>query len=234
MDFDWQFLTSTRVVALVLDGLKVTLWVSAWSALGALMLGGATAVARVSGSKALRLLADGYVLLLRNVPLLVVLFFFYFGLPVLVPPGQAGFLYAGRYEEHVAILAISIAAGAYISEVIRSGIESVSAGQLEAALATGLTRRQGLFRIVLPQIPPVIIPGLTNELIIVVKDSSLALVIGVGDLTSQAQQVEAESFKGFEATSAVTVIYLLLSFTIFVCMSLLNAALKRRTPGATP
>ena len=151
----------------------------------------------------------------RNVPLLVQLFFFYFGLPLLFPPREFPLLYTGDYEVTVAILAISLAWGAFVAEVVRSGIEAIPFGQLEAALASGLSKGQAFRHIVLPQLGPIILPGMSNEMINIVKSTSLAMTIGVNELIWQAQQIEAETFRGFEAMTAVTVVYLVLSLSIF-------------------
>lgn len=215
MDIDWQFLLSAQVVDAVLLGLRTTLYVSFYSAIGAIFLGVVAGLFQTSGRIWLIRFGKAYVTFFRNVPLLVLLFFFYFGLPLLFPPREFPILYTGGYEVTVAILAISVAWGAFVAEVVRSGIEAIPFGQLEAALASGLSKGQAFRHIVFPQLGPIILPGMSNEMVNIVKSTSLAMTIGVNELIWQAQQIEAETFRGFEAMTAVTVVYLVLSLSIF-------------------
>ena len=219
LEIDWQFIVSEQVLRMMLDGLILTLWITAYSIVGSLIFGIASALGQLSANSAIRAVSITYVTIFRHIPLLVSLFFLYFGLSFVIPPEKAHFIYASGYEERVAIIVISLTAGAFMSEVLRAGIEAITTGQLEAALATGLNRRQAFVSVIFPQIIPIIIPGLTSELMIVLKSSAFAMAIGAQDLTSQAQQLEAETFKGFEAMTVVTIIYLCLTFSIFFVMT---------------
>ena len=214
MDIDWAFLFSPAILDALLHGLGVTVVVSAYSAVGAIVIGFVIALFQVSVHRPLKSIGQLYVNFFRNIPLLVQLFFWYFGLPELLPPREFPLLYGGRYEITVATLTLSLAWGAFVAEVVRAGIEAVPFGQVEAAMASGLSRPQVFRRIVMPQLGPVILPGLSNELINIVKSTSLAMTVGVSELTWQAQQIESETFRGFEAMTAVTVIYLALSLTV--------------------
>jgi ABC-type amino acid transport system permease subunit len=101
-----------------------------------------------------------------------------------------------------------------MGEGIRGGIEALSVGQLEAAYSTGLSKRQAFQSIVAPQIGPICLPGFTSETINVVKDTTLSMTIGLADLMSKAQQMESDTFRGFEIMTAVTAIYFLISLAI--------------------
>src|SRR5262249_43397187 len=167
-----------------------------------------------SGVPALMVVGGAWVNFFRNVPLLVQLLFWYFGLPNIVAPSDLPALYANNYELKITVLAISLYAGSYMAEVIRAGIEALPFGQVEAAYSTGLSKPQTLQTIVMPQIGPICLPGLTSETINVVKDTSLSMTIGLADLMSKAQQMESDTFRGFEVMTAVTAIYLLISLVI--------------------
>lgn len=223
MDMDWNVLFTTRALADLTYGFKITLLASVLSWTGAFLIGGVAALLRVSGQPLLMHVGIAWVNFFRNVPLLVQLLFWYFGLPTIVAPADFPALFAHNYELKITVLAISLYAGAYMAEVIRAGIEAVPYGQLEAAFSTGLSRRQTFHSIVMPQIGPVSLPGLTSETINVIKDTSLSMTIGLADLMSKAQQLESDTFRGFEIMTAVTVVY----FTISLVIMGVGQALER-------
>jgi polar amino acid transport system permease protein len=222
MDLDWSVLFSTRALDDLASGLKITLLASALSWIGAVVLGSILAFLRVSGLPILMFIGRAWVTFFRNIPLLVQLFFWYFGLPNIVAPATLPALFAQNYELKITVFAIALYAGAYIAEVIRSGIEAVPIGQLEAAYSTGLSKRQSFQTIVVPQIGPICLPGMTSETINVVKDTSLSMTIGLTDLMSKAQQLEADTFRGFEVMTAVTGIYFCISLVIVAAMKSLK------------
>lgn len=216
MNFDWSFILSDRVVESIVDGFRLTTVIVVGAGLCGGIIGGGVAVLQVSAYPLAQRIGQAYVAFFRNTPLLILLFFLYFGLPVLLPRAQFPFIYANRYEITVAIIAVSLVSAAFIAEVIRGGIQTIAFGQLESALATGLTRRQGLQYVVFPQLGPTVLPGLSNEAINIVKNSSYSMTIGVTELLWQAQQIEADTFRGFEAMTAVTIVYLLINGSIFL------------------
>jgi polar amino acid transport system permease protein len=212
---DWGFIASSRMVDAILDGAKLTLALTAPALVTALALAIVVALAARNPHRLVRTIAMGYLTFFRNVPLLVVLFFFYFGTPELLPRRNYPFLYSLNYEATVAIIAIALVSAAFSAEVLRAGIEAVPVGQTEAAQALGL-RRGPTFRLVVwPQLLPIVLPGLCNEAINVVKNSTYAMTIGVTELIWQGQQIEAETFKGFEAMTAVTLAFLVINGCLF-------------------
>jgi|SoiMethySBSTD1v2_1073268.scaffolds.fasta_scaffold00967_15 His/Glu/Gln/Arg/opine family amino acid ABC transporter permease subunit len=227
-NIDWSFIVSARVLDALAQGLKVTLTVVLVAGLLAILIGSAVALLQVSSHRAAQRAGRIYVALFRNIPLLILLFFFYFGLPTLLPRSHYPLVYSDHYEIQIAIIAVTLVSAAFIAEVIRGGIETIVVGQLESALATGLSRRQGLQYVVLPQLGPTVLPGLSNEAINIVKNSSFAMTIGVTELIWQAQQIEADTFRGFEAMTAVTLVFLLLNGTIFVTFRVLEYALRAK------
>lgn len=214
MSFDWQFFLNASVYDALFAGLRTTIEISLYAAIGSTAVGVVVGLAQTSGWRWAARTAEGYVAFFRNIPLLVQLFFWYFGLPAALPPAQFPFLYEGRFEVSVAVLTLSLAWGAFVGEIVRAGVESVSIGQADAALSAGLTKVQAFRYVIIPQTWPVILPGLTSEMMNVVKSTSLVMTIGVSELTWQAQQIESETFRGFEAMTLITVTYLALSLLI--------------------
>jgi len=192
----------------------------------ACVIGMAVALSQVSGYGWLQRIGRGYVTLFRNTPLLVQLFFWYFGTAMVLPRSKYPFLYVGSYEVKIGVLAVALVSGAFIAEVLRAGIQAVPANQMEAAMAVGLTWRQGFRYVLLPQLWPIALPGLANEAINVVKNSAFTMTIGVTELIWQAQQIEADTFHGFEAMTIVTLAYLAINGAIFACFRRLERLAK--------
>jgi polar amino acid transport system permease protein len=177
----------------------------------------------------LRWLALGYVEFFRNVPLLVWMFFWYFGVPPLLPQTVQEWLFEHGAEFWSGVFALGVYHGARLSEVIRAGIQSIPKAQLEAALSTGLSVAQAYRLIILPIALRLIIPPATNETLNLIKNSSVALTIGVAEVTFQTRQIETYTAKAFEALAAGTAVYLALCLTIATVM----AGIERRVaiPG---
>ncbi len=188
----------------LLEGLFVTLNITALSLVLSLSLGLSTAILRLSGPISARILARAYLELVRNTPLLIQIFFLYFVLsPVFSLSAFAS-----------AVLALSLFEGAYASEIFRSGIESIPKGQWEAAKALGLNSRQTYVRIILPQAVRRILPPLTGQAVSLVKDSALAGTIAVYELTMQGQIIVADTFLTFEVWFTVAGVYLAVTATL--------------------
>jgi His/Glu/Gln/Arg/opine family amino acid ABC transporter permease subunit len=197
----------------------VTLQLSILSWLAAVALGVFSGALRTTTIAPLRWLASGYVEFFRNVPLLVWMFFWYFGMPPLLPEGIQEWLLDHGAEFWAAVCALGVYHGARFSEVIRSGIRSIPKTQYEAAVSTGLTVPQTYRLIILPLALRLIVPPATNETLNLLKNSSVALTIGVAELTFQTRQVETYTAKAFEALAAGTLIYLALCLAIAAIMA---------------
>ncbi|HOO90297.1 MAG TPA: amino acid ABC transporter permease, partial [Syntrophales bacterium] len=210
----------------LIRGLLLTIEISLISTIVSLVLGTFFGIARLSDFKPLYWFATGYVEFFRNTPLLVQLFFWYFAFPLGLPETFRAFLYDHNYELIAATGGLSIYTAAFIAEVVRAGIQAIPRGHLEAAASSGLSRIQALRFVILPQAFRIIMPPLGSELLNNMKNSSLAMTIGVADLCWQAQQIESFTFRGFEATTAATVIYLSLSLTISTLMNSINHHLE--------
>ncbi|HUN49348.1 MAG TPA: amino acid ABC transporter permease [Stellaceae bacterium] len=193
-EFDWSVLWRYREA--LAEGFALTLALSLLGLSGALALGIVAGTAGTGTRRGARL-AAAYVEIARNVPLLVHMYFWYLGLTALRLPA----FWCG-------VLALAIYSGAYVAEIVRAGIQSVPAGQWAAALASGLSPRQTLLHVIYPQALRIVAPSLAGLLSQLIKDSSLASVISVGELTFAAGAIEGETFRTFEAYIGITVLYL--------------------------
>ncbi len=210
-------------------GLQVTLKITLISSVLALALGTFFGLGRLSNFKPFYWVSTAYVEFFRNTPLLVQLFFWYFAMPQALPMEMRNWLFGLNYEFWCATIGLAIYTGSFMAEVIRAGIQSIDKGLLEASYSSGLNYFQIMRKIILPLAFRAIIPPLGSEFLNNMKNSSLAMVVGVADLTWQSQQIESLTFRGFEATTAATIIYLSLSLSISGILNTINARLRRTT-----
>ena len=229
-EFNWAVLyTETEygnMGQMLLHGLNLTVLISLYSAVIALSLGTLFGLARLSSFKPVYGFATVYVEFFRNTPLLVQLFFWNFALPAGLPEEVKKTLFELDFEFWVATLGLGIYTSAFMAEIIRAGIQSVPKGLLEASYSSGMTFNQSLRKIILPLAFREIIPPLGSEFLNNMKNSSLAMTVGVAEVCWSAQEVEALTYSGFEATAAATGIYLTLSLVIAAFLNLVNAKLK--------
>jgi His/Glu/Gln/Arg/opine family amino acid ABC transporter permease subunit len=218
-DFRWSVLWTPPHGTWLLDGLLMTLRLSAISWIIAVLLGILFGALRTVPFRPLRIFATAYVEFFRNVPLLVWLFFWYFGAPEVLPEPIRQWLIRHGMEFSCAVAGISIYHGARISEVIRAGIQSIPKTQIEAGLSTGLSVTQTYRLIIIPIALRLIVPPVTNESLNLLKNTSLAMTIGVGELTFATRQIETYTAKAFEAFTAGTLIYLALCLGIAYVMN---------------
>ncbi|ART82695.1 nickel transporter [Oceanisphaera profunda] len=199
------------------QGLQVTLKVFIIAIILGFGIGLLLALMRLSPIKPLTWVSKIFVDIIRGTPILVQLFFIYFGL------NSLGFFSLDR--ESAGIFTVAINAGAYYSEIIRAGIQSLDRGQNEAARSLGLTSSQSMRYVILPQSFRRMLPAFTNQAIISLKDTSLLSVIGIADLTQKGQVQIAATFKAFEIWIAVGAMY----FVVIYMLSLLSSYLERRS-----
>ena len=195
-----------------LEGLWGTLWVSAVVVALGSVLGLLIATFRMSKVKPLSWLADAYIEVLRDTPVLLQLYVFYFAMPDNVP------------EAVSIIVALVVNASAYISEIIRAGIGAVDKGQWEAAKSLGLSNKNIMSRVILPQATKNILPALCNEFITTIKGTSLASVFFVGELMTSFKTIQSATFLPLPALIIVGMIY----FTLNFVLSRLLRVLERR------
>ena len=189
------------------EGLKTTLILTFIAVLLGTVLGTFIAMMRMSKFGIVRFIASVYIEIIRGTPILLQLYLFYFILPqVLTFLNLSQFMWVA--------IALCCNSGAYVSEVIRSGIQAVDKGQTEAARSLGLSQGQTMLRIVLPQAVRNILPALGNEFIMILKETSLASTFFLGDLMTSYQIVKGATYLPFEPLLIVAIIYLCLTFPL--------------------
>lgn len=177
-----------------------------------------------SENKVCNIIAQVFVFVIRGVPMIVLAFFIYFGIPYLINTimGVGGGFTLSALQAGTACLALNC--GAYMAEIIRAGIQSVDIGQMEAGRSLGLPYWKTMRKIILPQAIRTMIPSIINQFIITVKDTSILSVIGFPELVLAAKQVQANTFKAFETWAIVGVMYLI----VITALSYIAKLVERR------
>lgn len=205
----FNFRVILEYMPLYLQCFLATLWLSALSLIGAILVGILACSMRLSNSKAISRIAGIYIESIRSTPLLVQLYFFYFGLPsmgIMLPEWVTG------------VIALTLNSGAYYAEIIRAGIQAIAFGQIEAGIASGLNYFQRMRYIILPQALGMTIRPMLGQAIVLVKDSSLLSLISIMELTRAGQLLTSDRFmpaEGFLTTAAfyLLIYYLLKTFS---------------------
>lgn len=194
-------------IHLFLQGCVVTVELSIISLFIGMIFGIVFALSRISSNPILKFLSGFYVWIVRGTPLLVQLFILYFGLPQLgikLSPMVAG------------IVGLSFNTGAYITEIIRSGIQAIDKGQMEASQSLGMNYSQAMIRIIAPQVAKVTVPSLVNQFIITLKNSSMVSLVTITELFRTGDQLIATTFRSFEVYTTVAVFYLVMTSILMV------------------
>ncbi|MDR3231485.1 MAG: amino acid ABC transporter permease [Synergistaceae bacterium] len=191
-----------RNLPLFLTGVRTTLEISFWALLVSIPIGVTAGLFRVSRLRLLRAIAAAYVEFFRGVPLLVLLIWIFFVL--------GRYLRLGPYWSGVA--GLGIFSGAFVAEIVRSGIQAVPRGQMEAARASGMTYMQSMRYVILPQAVRKVLPPMASQFIILVKDSSLVSVISIVELSMVAKNLVATTFRSVEIWTFVAVLYFCITF----------------------
>ncbi|WP_413874062.1 glutamine ABC transporter permease GlnP [Albidovulum sp.] len=216
MQTDWSVVLS--FLPQLIAGARITVQITVIGLLGGTILGTVAGLMRAYGGRVLNAIAFAYVELIRGTPIVVQVMFLYFAMPVLtglrVDPMSA------------AVLAIIVNAGAYIAEIVRGAFLSISKGLSEAGLALGLPQWKVLVYILGPLAFRRLIPPLGNQFIVSLKDTSLFIVIGVGELTRTGQEIMAANFRAVEIWTAVAVIYLILTGTMTVALRIIEKRMR--------
>ncbi|APJ03756.1 amino acid ABC transporter permease [Silvanigrella aquatica] len=212
--FDFSIILHGKFAEMLWSGFITTIQLSSISCILAFFLGLNIAVMRMMPFAPVRFFAQCYLEFLRNTPLIVQLFFWYFGSYQVLPSFVNNWLNEMSFEFAAAVIALTFYTSAFIAEDIRSGILAIPKEQMEASRSSGFTYIRSMHYIILPQAVRLTIPPLINQFLNLAKNSSMAMVIGVGELTYQARQIESQSFKSFEAFFAATFIYICISFAI--------------------
>lgn len=193
------------------QGVTNTLLIAVFSVLLGIITGTLMAILRMSKIKPLKYIAKFYIDFIRGTPLMVQLMFIFYGLPRLgiVFPSVSWIPNFSRFM--AGIVAMSMNSCAYVAEIIRSGIQSVDSGQREAAMTLGLSGKQSMTMIILPQAIKNILPALGNELVTLIKESSIVSVIGISDLMFRTNDVIAVTYKTLECLAIAAIIYFIMT-----------------------
>lgn len=230
-NWNWDVLFEEPYLEWLISGFGWTIAValSAWCI--AFTVGALIGVGRTVPNPVIRNICATYVEIFRNVPLLVQMFIWYFAVPEMVPEDVGRWMKRDmpNPEFVTAVVALGLYTASRIAEQVRAGIETVPPGLKAAAEAQGLTIAQSYRYVLLPISFRMIVPPLTSEFLTIFKNSSLALTIGLLELTAQSQQIAEYTFQGFEAYTAATVIYVCIALTATALMQVLEK--YTRIPG---
>jgi polar amino acid transport system permease protein len=205
---------------ILLQGLQVTLYIFVIAIILGFLIGLVVALLRLAPFKILNWIAKVYVDAIRGTPFIVQLFFIYFGV---------NSLHLISLNSTVAgIITVAINAGAYFAEIIRAGIQSIDKGQTEAARSIGFTGAQTMRYVVLPQAFRRMLPTITNQSIISLKDTSLLSIIGIADLTQQGQIQASATFEAFKIWLAVGVIYFIIIYLLTILANIVERRIQLR------
>jgi len=205
-----------RILRFVSDGIWVTFYVTMISFVLVLIFGLIGGLGRLSKVNILKGIATTYVEIVRGIPLMVQLYFWYFATPPLIRGlgGAIGSEALTNYKAEpilMAVIGLTFCYSAYMSEVYRAGIQSISKGQMEAARSLGMTYFQAMRHVILPQAVRVILPPVGNEFITLLKDSSLVSVVAVADMTRRGREFQAATFTSIEPWIMVALLYLVMT-----------------------
>jgi len=230
-NWDWSVLITTPYFGWIISGLGWTLAVAICAWVIAFSLGSVIGIMRTINQPVIRTLGSGYVEIFRNIPLLVQMFLWYFIFPELLPEAAGTWIKRGipLPEFWTAVICLGTYTASRVAEQVRAGINAISQGQQHAAMAIGLSPAQVYRYVLLPVSYRTIIPPLTSEFLGIFKNSSLALTIGVLELTAQTRQIEEYTFQGFEAFTAATILYITVTFIVMTAMAVVER--KTAIPG---
>lgn len=220
MAFQFQPHIVIDTLPMLMRGVWYTIYLTVGGLFFGFLLGVTAGLMKLARNLIARKLAGLYVELIRGTPMLVQAMFLYYGVPMAlglrIPPLVAG------------IVVIAVNSGAYIAEIVRGAIQSINVGQTEAGRSIGLTRAQTMRYIIWPQAFRRMIPPLGNQFIISLKDTSLLMVIGVGELLRTGQEIVAVTFRAFEVYMAVALVYLAMTMTIAKALRMLEHRLTTK------
>ena len=222
--------TAIKYNDIFMAGAKITIIISFLSCFFGLFLGVILAFMKISGVKILQAVAAVYVEVIRGTPVLVQISLVFFGLPFLGIQFPNFEIWGVDFERLSAgVLALILNSGAYQCEIVRSGIQSIHKGQLEAAMSLGFSKWESMVRIIIPQAIRNILPVIGNEFVTLIKESSQVSVIGMADLMYTAATIQGISFRPFPPLVIVAVYYFVMTFFVSSCLRVLEIRLKVRS-----
>lgn len=219
-------------IATAAHGIGMTLYVTFMAILLGIVIGLVMALARLSSNLILKVIANVYIEVVRGTPLFVQILILAYGVPYLVSQVSGGSV---RFNWEpiviVGVLACGMNSGAYLAEIIRSGIQAVSQGQIEASRSLGLTGAQTMSYVVLPQAFRIILPAMGNEFVTLIKETSILSYIGIVEITREGMLWAARDFKSFPAYIGVAIVYMCLTIPLSRLVTYME---KRMSPDKKP
>ncbi len=206
MDLDFA-LVLKQAWPMLMQGLKLTVEISLISIAIGMVVGLISCLMGLSKLKILNAVSAVYVWIIRGTPMIVQAFIVYYGIPIVVQQFNPAFVIS---EFLAGVITLSLNAGAYLSEIFRSGIQAVDHGQVEASRSLGIPAGKTMFKVVLPQAFKITIPSIVNQFIITIKDTSILSVISLAELCNQAKQYSASTYRFFEVYIIIGVLYLII------------------------
>jgi glutamate/aspartate transport system permease protein len=204
-----------RYIDLLISGVGWTLLISACSWIIAMVVGSLIGTIRTTQTRWMVVLGNAWVELFRNIPLLVQMFLWYFVIPEFIPPLKSWMVHSDPIHAQFlsAVLCLGLFTSARIAEQVRAGIQSLPRGQRFAGMAMGLTQPQVYRYVLLPMAFRIVVPPLTSETMNLIKNSSIALTIGLAELTFRSREIGEYTFHFFEAFTVATLIYIAIAMT---------------------
>ena len=212
-----------------LEGTFVTIVLSLSTVFLGCLIGLIVVLMKQSEMKPLNWIANVYTNIIRGTPMLLQLFIWLYGLPMIGLSFTGLSFLGGTFgsrEFITAVVALGINSGAYVSEVLRGGLESVNKGQVEAGRALGLSKRETMFSIIIPQAIRIVLPGLGNEFVTMIKESWIVSTVGVFDVMYTSNIVQASTYSIFEPLIVVGLIYYVLTYSLTYLMKILERRLN--------
>jgi polar amino acid transport system permease protein len=222
-----------RALVFFQDGIVTSILVTVVSFILVVVLGLFGGLGRLSKNRVIKGIATLYVEIVRGIPLMVQLFYWYFAFPAIIQ-GLGSAIHFAPFEDYLAdpiamaILGITMCYAAYMSEIYRAGIQSISKGQMEAARSLGMSQAQAMRYVILPQAIRVILPPMGNEFISLLKDSSLVSVVAVADLTRRGREFSSKTATPIETWTLVALLYLVMT----ILSARVVAYIERKTKQA--
>ncbi|WP_044350152.1 amino acid ABC transporter permease [Dethiosulfatarculus sandiegensis] len=226
-EFDWGVLWRMPYGLWLLKGLGLTIFIGLTAWILAMALGILVGSLRITPYRSLRFIGTAYTEVLRNIPLLVQMFFWFYAGPMLF--GETLSREINRISGlniYVSIFGLGLYTASRVAEHLRAGFASIGRDQYQAVLSTGMTRFQMYWHVIIPYALRLTIPPLTTEFLTIFKNTSICMTIGVAELTFQSYQIDAETFHGLESTTGAMIIYLFLGMTVVRLMGIVEKRFK--------
>lgn len=228
-EFDFSSVLTDQYIDWLISGVRITLLLTAGAWIIAFVIAVILAVLRATNFRPAVWFVAVFVEVHQNIPLLVQVLFWYFALPELLPEAWRDWLVRNNSEFILAMIAIALCTAAYMSEALRSGLRAVPVTQYEAGRSFGFNYLQTMSYIVVPQALRLSVPPMVNHSLLLFKNTSIAMAIGVHELTYQTRQIDSDTFRTFEVFLVATGLYLVLSFIIMFVGNLIERRVSMGT-----